>query len=295
MAEKTESFYDAVAEGYEQQYHRENLGKLDEYPANYHRLQIVVRQLLACSAKSLYEVGVGEGTPLAVLAAMGLDVAGCDISQKMVDKAKESFKKHKLDPNLIRWGDIEDVITIASQLKDKTFDAAMALGVLPHVEKDILTLKNLATLVRPGGRVFVEFRNKFFSLFTFNRYTAEFIFDDLLANVPMGIKDKIRPNIEKRLEMDKPPARLTLGGGSAPGMDAIRSKFHNPIDLVETFRACGFSDPRIHWYHYHATQPFLEREIGQDFRTASMALEHEGTWRGMFLCSAGVMEAVRAG
>jgi hypothetical protein len=27
------------------------------------------------------------------------------------------------------------------------------------------------------------------------------------------------------------------------------------------------------------------------FRQAAIALEHEGSWRGMFLCSAGVVEA----
>mgnify|MGYP006357476393 CR=1 FL=1 len=37
--------------------------------------------------------------------------------------------------------------------------------------------------------------------------------------------------------------------------------------------------------------PMMEGDIGPDFRRAGMRLEHEGSWRGMFLCSAGVIEA----
>jgi hypothetical protein len=38
----------------------------------------------------------------------------------------------------------------------------------------------------------------------------------------------------------------------------------------------------------------LEAAIGKEaYRSAAFDMEHEGTWRGMFLCSAGVIEAVR--
>ena len=43
----------------------------------------------------------------------------------------------------------------------------------------------------------------------------------------------------------------------------------------------------------HTTATMPEGALGRDFREAAMALEHEGSWRGWFLCSAGVVEAVR--
>ena len=52
------------------------------------------------------------------------------------------------------------------------------------------------------------------------------------------------------------------------------------------FRTIGFQ-----WYHYHAAPPMLAAKIGQGFRADSIRLEHEGSWRGMFLCSAGIIEA----
>jgi hypothetical protein len=38
----------------------------------------------------------------------------------------------------------------------------------------------------------------------------------------------------------------------------------------------------------------VESALGAKFRDAAIALEHEGSWRGYFLCSAGVVEAERA-
>jgi len=285
--------YDAVAGNYHKQYERTNLREAAEYPANYFRLQILINRLSQSAAKSVYEVGVGEGTPLAKMAAMGFRVAGCDIADAMVAAARSNFEKQGLDPSTVQWGDIEDSTSFAHQLSAGRYDAVIAAGVLPHVRNDRLFLDNIGMIVRSGGRVFVEFRNKLFSLFTLNRYTKEFIVEDLLRDVTAEIKDAVVAELDQRLAVDLPPVRRTLGDGGAPGYDMIPSKFHNPFELLELFQACGYRNARIHWYHYHPAPPLLETKLGAQFRNGAMALEHEGTWRGYFLCSAGVIEAQR--
>lgn len=284
--------YNAVADTYFQQYQKENLRSLEYYPANYFRLQLLVQRIAKAQLKSVYEVGVGEGTPLAAMAAMGLRVAGCDIADAMVQCARENFAKHGLAPELIQWGDVEDATTLARQLRDGQFDAVIAAGVLPHVRNDTLALNNIGMLVRPGGRVFIEFRNKLFSLFTFNRYTKEFLLDDLLSGVPKEVKDVVAKELDKRLATDLPPVRETTEGG-APGYDQILCKFHNPFELLEAFEKLGYRDARIHWYHYHPAPPMLEAGLAGAFREAAFALEHESSWRGWFLASAGVVEAIK--
>lgn len=284
--------YTASAASYHEQYQRENLLTLEDYPANYFRLQILVQRMARAGLNSVYEVGVGEGTPLAAMAAMGFRVAGCDITQAMVDKARDNFQQRGLSPELIQWGDIQDSTTLVSQLKGGQFDCVIAAGVLPHVENDGLVLDNIGMLVRSGGRVFIEFRNKLFSMFSFNRYTAEFILDDLLAGVSEKVRDVVSSDLGNRLAMDMPPVRATTEDGSV-GYDAILSKFHNPFELVELFQQHGYKEPRIHWYHYHPAPPMLEKAVGDVFRKEAMKLEHEGSWRGYFLCSAGVIEAVK--
>jgi 2-polyprenyl-3-methyl-5-hydroxy-6-metoxy-1,4-benzoquinol methylase len=289
-------FYDSVAAGYYQQYQRDSLRSLEAYPANYFRLQILISRLAQSGLKRLYEIGVGEGTPLASIAGMGFDVAGCDISEAMITKARETFSKHGLSPDLIQWGDIEDPVTIAAQLRDGRFDAVIAAGVLPHVKNDERFLENLKMLVRPGGKVFIEFRNSLFSLFTFNRYTKAFVLDELLAGVSDGIKKAVAAELDKRLATDLPKPRVTGADGSSLGYDAILSRFHNPFELIEAFGRAGYSNLRLHWYHYHPAPPLLEPLLGAEFREEAMRLEGESSnWRGYFLCSAGVVEAEFSG
>jgi hypothetical protein len=61
--------------------------------------------------------------------------------------------------------------------------------------------------------------------------------------------------------------------------------------LIDLFKKHGYRNPEIHWYHYHPAPPMLENPLGAAFRQAAFELEHEGSWRGWFLCSAGVIEA----
>lgn len=282
--------YDSVAPDYYRQYQPDQLMSVEDYPANYFRLQILLRRMESAGVSSLYEVGVGEGTPLASMAAMGFTVAGCDISPAMVDLAKNTFRIRGFDPELITSGDIAST-DFASGFAGSTYDAAMALGVLPHVPSDEEFLANIKSIVRPGGRVFIEFRNKLFSLFTFNRLTRDFILDDLLVGVPENVKAAVEAEISPRLALDLPPKRGGIDG--APGYDEILARYHNPFELCQTFERNGFANPTVHWYHYHPALPKQERELGADFRKAGFDLEYEGSWRGMFLCSAGVIEAER--
>lgn len=299
MTDKTANVadhYNAVAEEYYRQYQRENLDSGAEYPANYFRLQILVQLLAASGLKRVYEIGVGEGTPLATMAKMGFSVAGCDISEAMVTRARKNFAARGLSPDLIQWGDIEDATTYAGQLAGGRYDAVIAAGVLPHVRNDSLFLRNAAMLLNPGGKALIEFRNALFSLFTMNRYTKEFILDGLLAGVAPAVKDAVAKELDRRLATDQPPVRaqakdLSGAGREGPGYDLILSKFHNPFELTELFEANGFCNVRTHWYHYHPAPPFMEGAIGKAFREEARKLEHEGSWRGMFLCSAGVIEA----
>lgn len=294
MNKKTESdvarFYDAEAADYHRMYQRENLERLEYYPANYFRLQMLVRRMAALGAKRAFEIGVGEGTPLVSMAKLGMEVAGCDISEAMVAAARQNFQAAGLSRELIQWGDVQDATTLTGQLRDGKFDAVVAAGVLPHVRDDKLMLETVKKCLKPGGTAFIEFRNKLFSLFTFNRLTKEFILDDLLAGVPDAIREAVETELDQRCAIDKPAIR-TARPGTERGYDEILSKFHNPFELQEFFRSCGFSEVHVHWYHYHPAPPMMEGAIGPDFRRAAMQLEHEGSWRGMFLCSAGVIEA----
>tara|TARA_B100001758_G_C18381408_1_gene597456 strand:- start:678 stop:1595 length:918 start_codon:yes stop_codon:yes gene_type:complete len=296
---KTEDFYDGVAGDYHLQYERDLMYDLDQkYPANYFRVHLLLNSFIKNKLNKIIEVGVGEGTPLVTMAKAGFDVYGFDISKKMVDKSKENFKKNKLDPNNIIFGDIQDPITYSPILENGQFDGLLAMGVMPHVENDQYVLENMINLVRPGGKVFIEFRNKLFSLTTLNSNTYDFFMDDLFVNTKGKLRDQLSDFLKSKLEMNHPKKRIK---GNADddfkskkdiGYDSILSKFHNPFEVLDLFKSLNFKDSKLLWYHYHPSVPFLETKNKKEFRNQGISYEHEKSgWRGMFLCSAFVVEA----
>jgi len=290
------AYYDASSSNYELGYDRNLINDISiVYPADYFRLQLLLNSFVENGIKSVIEVGVGEGTPLLTLAKAGMEIAGFDISKEMVEKSKRTLDAHSISSEKIIWGDVRDSITLSPLLADGQYDGLVAMGVMPHVENDIQVLRNMRSMVKPGGKVFIEFRNKLFSLFSFNRLTYEFIMDDLLSDVSDEMKNVVSIELKKKLEMLLPQARLQhFNDESAPGYEAILSKFHNPFEVKSMFEAEGFGEVNLLWYHYHPAPPYLESINSQLYRDESVKLEHESSgWKGLFLCSAFVIEATK--
>lgn len=285
------SHYDASAPTYSEQYDESKIFTSAEYPANYFRLQRIKERVQALGIQSIFELGIGDGSPITAMGEMGLRVGGCDLSQGMLKVAKAQFEAKGLNPDLLSFGDIQDEATLADSIATGPYDAVMALGVLPHVRSEADAINNMSKFIAPGGTMFLQFRNSMLSLYSFNRLTMEFINDELLSDVPESIKKIVRENLEPRLAMDKPPKRT--GTEDAPHYDEILAKFHNPFELSELVKLLGFKDIKFHWYNYHVTPPMLANAAGEEFRAAGIALEPTDNWRGMFLCSAGVIEATK--
>lgn len=290
---KVSDFYNGVAESYNKIYSLDGKMSYKNGISDYFRLQIVLRILAQNRAQRVFEVGVGDGTPLEHMYKMGLEVAGIDIADGMVKEATKRLVKAGLDSPQIWQADVSNAVELANSIMIEPSDAIIALGVMPHVEKDVLALQNMRTLVKTGGKILVEFRNKLFSLFTFNRYTYEFITEDLLPNASDETKEAVTNCIKDKLRMDLPPIRDKNNEGSGPGYDLIRAKFHIPFEIPGLLEEAGFANAKFHWYHFHAAQPMLTDELGEAFDNDSMAMEHElaNDWRGYFLCSAVLVEA----
>lgn len=286
------SHYDGSASSYWEQYDPERIWTNAEYPANYFRLQLVRRLLRDAGSSSVYEHGAGDATPLVAVASDGLRVAGNDVSPDMVKHARANLEANGLDPSLVALLDVQNPDAIrAERNRAGEFDAVMALGVIPHVADDRAFVQSMDLFLRPGGQLLLQFRNSLFSMFTFNRLTKEFILDELLRDVDSSIRNVVATDLDARLAVDKPPKRTRPTGD---GYDEILSRFHNPFELADLVREMGYSDIRFHWYNYHPAYPMLADRIDpQEYRRAQVALEHEGTWRGMFLCSAGLIEATK--
>ncbi len=257
---RVKDHYDAEAENHSLRYDSALLKDINRsYPGNYFRLQLLLNCFMSKQPNRIIEIGVGERTPLCALAAMGAEVWGFDLSERMLEQARARFKSHGLDPEHLFVVDITDPVTYAHVLSGGQFDGLVAMGVLPHVENDDTVMRNIAQLIRPGGTAFIEFRNKLFSLFSFNRYTLEFFLDDLLSGVDQDLKMEVARDLEPRLRLDMPPEEKFIEGTDAPGYDAILSKFHNPFEVPPLLERNGFTGIELHWYHHHPAMPYLEQ------------------------------------
>jgi 2-polyprenyl-3-methyl-5-hydroxy-6-metoxy-1,4-benzoquinol methylase len=286
------SHYDGSASTYSDQYNEEKIWTNEEYPANFFRLKLVRRILADAGVTSLYEHGVGDATPLVTIAGDGIRVAGNDVSPEMVKFARANMTEHGLDPESINLLDVQSHDAIDTERKRAgSFEAVMALGVIPHVEDDRWFVDSMDKFLEPGGRLLLQFRNSMFSMFTFNRLTKEFVMDELLPDVPESIREIVSADLDQRLAVDKPPKRTRPTGD---GYDEILSKFHNPFELSEIVKSFGYKELQFHWYNYHPAYPMLAGSIDPKvYRQAQMDLEGDTSWRGMFLCSAGLIEAVK--
>jgi SAM-dependent methyltransferase len=294
---RVQQHYAPIVDSYTREYRDDYPG----YPANRKRLGILVDRMTRAGVKSALDCGCGEGSPMMGMAAAGIDVWGFDFVAEMAASARErlgtrGMAGHVWQGSIMELKDFRPAPEVPA-----VFDCCIAMGVFPHLSDELAALRNMAAVVRPGGRVMVEFRNELFALFTANRYSLQFMMEQLIR---VGEASARHPEfaaslaaVEKALtplfRTDMPPLRR--GTKDAPGYDEILARFHNPLSIgASLFAPAGLTVDAVHFYHYHAVPPMLESADPKMFRTLSVEMEADPRdWRGHFMASAFVVEAVK--
>lgn len=263
-------------------YYDDYYGDGASYPP-VHR-DLLIRLLAEHGARDVLDAGCGPASFLRDLAGLPIERYGFDLTPEMVEEARRVLGAQGLPAERIWQGSVTDPAAFRAPGRAEPFDAAVCVGVLPHVpeQADEAVLANLRDAVRPGGLVVVEARNALFALYTLNRYSYAFFRDELLRG-----DDAALAPLAERFRMDLPPVR----GGHAdePGYDEVLSRTHNPLVLRETMARAGFVDVEPLFYHYHALPPQLGPSV-----EASLALEDSRDWRGHFMASAFLLCGRRA-
>lgn len=209
----------------------------------------------------------------------GFEVLGFDSEAAMVDEAAKKglqvWRNSILEPRAAPFA---------------RHDAVTALGPLPHLTdvQQGQALMNLRRWVASEGRVYVELRNELFSLFTFNRHTADLL-GKLLDDVPASIYSDL---CTRHLDISQPPA-------PAPGSyGTVFSRFNNPLELEPLFSSAGLKITHTMYYHFHAWPPmYVTPENEAEFRRLSRAMEWDRAGelnrRGILQASALIVEAQR--
>lgn len=100
--------------------------------------------LVAC------DVGTGTGVLAAELALLGMRVVAVDSAPRRLEAARAAFEKQGLANVELRGGEAQ-----ALPLADAEVDAAFAHMVLHYVPQPVEAIREMARVVKPGGRVVV--------------------------------------------------------------------------------------------------------------------------------------------
>jgi len=96
------------------------------------------------------EIGTGKGESLEVLAGASGHVIGVDSSEKILAACRARIAEAGLDNVELRRGDVEQL-----PLADEECDVALATMVLHHVNRPDIGVKEMARVVRAGGKVVI--------------------------------------------------------------------------------------------------------------------------------------------
>jgi hypothetical protein len=174
-----------------------------------------------------------------------------------------------------------------------SFDYVVIMGVTQYLSSEDyeLLLDASARILKPGGTLAVTFQNAFFDLFTFNKYTVDFLVNELLAST---LKNGDRPNAEKAIEnLLKNPQKPDYSRGRA--RDNIFVRLTNPLLIDGELAHRGLRLKKKYFYDYFglpplaaSTDPELAKRIAQHFE-----IERADSWQGHFLANAFLAECIK--
>jgi len=285
MKKKCKSRYDENVERYVYTYDRQYKG----YPGNQKRLAIMQSLVKKHNPARILYVGCGACIPMvSLIRDFGCYIAGIDFSEKMIQRGRQILEDNDLDPESIQLGDIEDY----DSLPEGFFDIIIAPGVFTHLGNEDNAFRNINRKLKIGGALAIEFRNDLFSLFSFNRFSYDFYLHTLLhvSDLPKKLKKKANFFFKDKFGVSRDETILPK---STHMKNGYINKFHNPLIIKETFDKFGCRWIGNYFYHFHALPPEFEKYNTELYNNLSIALEDPLDWKGNFMASAFVSEAIK--
>jgi 2-polyprenyl-6-hydroxyphenyl methylase/3-demethylubiquinone-9 3-methyltransferase len=122
---------------------------------------------------TLLDLGCGAGIAAEAFARRGHTVLGLDASPEAIAAAETHAREHQANGGLHLAYRAADAAELAAE--GRTFDVVTALEVIEHTVDQLAFMRLLASLVRPGGRVFVSTLNRTWRSLAVAKIGAEYV------------------------------------------------------------------------------------------------------------------------
>jgi SAM-dependent methyltransferase len=123
----------------------------DSPPLSIHawlRYAAIERLLAECSARTVLEIGVGQGS-VGVRLARRYEYVGIELDNTSFAAARVWFERHGVDPSRLFHGGLE-------QVNGRRFDLVCAFEVLEHLEDEQSALTEWWEFIDPGGALLLS-------------------------------------------------------------------------------------------------------------------------------------------
>ena len=171
-------------------------------------IEMIEKQLPKGS--KILDVGCGTGHLAAELARRGYDTWGTDLSEGMIQYAREHY-----DPSRFQPADIEKI-----PFPDNYFDGIVCLGVMEYLGSDQPALREMWRVLKPGGHAVITTPSSICPFFYFDRglIRARFAVRPLTGAVRRMLGGKQRdaqpyPKVQHRRYRRSPWVKLLRANG----------------------------------------------------------------------------------
>ena len=101
----------------------------------------------------LLDIGCGPGVMVKYAINHSFEFYGIDVAKNMIDQCSEMFEDIKSAHFFV--GEIEKI-----QYPENFFDVVTAMGVVEYIDDDIIAIKEMYRVVKPGGIIIITLPNK---------------------------------------------------------------------------------------------------------------------------------------
>lgn len=226
----------------------------------------VIRKLIPdeifAPGKTVFDFGCGDAVVLEWFLSSGATVRGVDISEKMIQLAKERLIKLGKDPGLVELGGVDQM----AQIPTSSVDALLSFNVLAYLsdKEESAFYQHASRILRPGGFLVVTHSNELFDMFSLNSFTFRFFKKHFVMDVMN------QENLRKHIVH-------TNNNGGVTSYN-IRE---NPLCYKFKLQKYGFEEISQEFINFHKAPPAM-----LDIRSyPDTNVEEDEKWKLMFQCS----------